>query len=737
MTELMPNIVMTEHLVHSNRTQERHARASQVAEKYAVIMAERAIRARVIPAGTDKAPAWSTSNTITFNADKLGDLTTPMQVASFKGLQVHELCHILFTPRNGSAIVRWVTQNNLYRYFNMLEDQRIETLWTALYPSTTPWLKATIYQHLLAEGSDWSLQYALVGGRKFVNARIRRTLYDKFKSQDLVAELKSIIDSYRTLTFTSPVDVETAKPLIKRYAEILVEAGVSPEPPQGGSGEGETPEGGCQIGNPTPCGSKGGEYDSTTTGRPLKKSEQDKAKAKAENTPVTDEDDVEPLEDDKDDSDLTDDDFDFGDPSDDDFEESEDGEDSGSGSDEDDEDDSDDDGGSNGGSGDDEDDDSEDDDSEDDDSEDDDSETEGETERGSEPQPKGKGTEGDKPVNGNGTEGDDGSDGDDESEDDGSETDSDEQGGNSAGAGKEDAPQSPPVSAQDLLKDALDNLLDIYGDQLADDIARISGELQLVGNRAEAPRDANWTTGSTTADARKGAYEFGRALEQLKVQYDPNWETEVEAGRLNIDRFMQEDVDLSEAFDRWDMGREDAVDIECVILLDKSGSMQTEIGMAYQSMWGIKSALDKVDASCTVVTFGSSTEVLYHANDKATNDLRNGGCGGGTEPLHALKYAQDVLANSARAVKLAIFITDGEWSRANECDEVVKTLREGGVLTALAYIPTSSYEADRIKEGKKVNAHQAEATSVITKADQLFGLGRTLVDVAIAKNLVK
>jgi hypothetical protein len=59
------------------------------------------------------------------------------------------------------------------------------------------------------------------------------------------------------------------------------------------------------------------------------------------------------------------------------------------------------------------------------------------------------------------------------------------------------------------------------------------------------------------------------------------------------------------------------------------------------------------------------------------------------------------------------------------------------VLTALAYIPTSSWEADRIAEGSAINAHQAEATAVITKADQLFGLGRTLVDVAIAKNLVR
>jgi Mg-chelatase subunit ChlD len=713
MTEMMPTIRMTEHLVHSDRTQERHARASQVAEKYAVIMAERAIRARVTPAGTHKAPAWSTSNTITFNADKLGDLTTPMQVASFKGLQVHELCHILFTPRNGSAIVRWVQGEGYWRYFNMLEDQRIETLWTAIYPSTTPWLKATIYQYLLSDSADWTMQYALVAGRKFVNPRIRRTLRDMFVRQDLVGELKSIIDTYRTLVFTNPADVETAKPLIKRYAEIMGEVGVTPEPPTGGEGgEGETPEGGCQIGT---C--SGGEYEPTPTGRPLKRSEQEKAKDKAQNAPVTDEDDVEPLED-KDDADLTDDDFDFGD---DDFDDSgDDTEGSDSGDDETDGDDTD--GGSGDDSGDDE-----------DDTEGDDSgEGEGEPITEHEGETEGEGE-------GEGTEGDDDSDTETEGETEGEPTDPDNVGGTGTGAGKEDAPASPPVSAQDLLKDALDNLLDIYGEQLADDIARISGELQLVGNRAEAPRDANWTTGSTTAEARKGAYEFGRALEQLKVQYDPNWETEVEAGRLNIDRFMQEDVDLSEAFDRWDMGREDAVDIECVILLDKSGSMGSQIGMAYQSMWGIKSALDKVDASCTVLTFGSNAEVLYHATDKATNDLRNGGVGGGTDPLHALKYAQDVLANSARAVKLAIFITDGEWSKAEQCDEVIKTLREGGVLTALAYIPTSVYEADLLASNpaRLVNAHQAEATSVITSADKLFGLGRMLVDVAIGKNLVK
>jgi len=665
------------HLVASGETRDRitarQQRASQIAEKYAIIMAERQIRARVMHAGTGQAPAWSTSNTITFNASHLGDLSTPLEVASFKGLQVHELCHIMFTPRTGSKIVTWVVKNKLHKYFNILEDMRIETLWTALYPSTTAWLKATIYQHLLGSGADMSRQYALLAGRKYINAQVRRTLRDKYVNQHHVVELKSITDAYRLLTFTSPADVETAKVLIARYAELLKEAGVDPDDDGKGDGTGTGGKG---------CGGTDGNYTPSDDGRPAGKKKQDKAKAKAKEAPVVDEDDVEPLEDDKAEDDLTDDDFDYGDPdAGDDIDE--DGEGDGSGSD----DDADDDGDDADGDG-----------QEGDDSGDD-------------------STDGGEPV--------DGSDGDSDG-DSGDDTDGDSTDGTASGKGGD----SLPVSARDLLKGALDNLLDIYGEQLADDIARINGELDLNSNGVAVPQDAKWLTGTVTAEARKGAYEFGRALEQLRTEFDPNWEAEVEAGRLNIDRYMQEDADLSEAFDRWEMGREDAVDIECVILLDKSGSMSSNIGRAYQSMWGIKSALDKVDASCTVVTFGSVAEVLYHADERATSNLRNGGVGGGTEPKHALKYAQDVLANSSRAIKLAIFITDGDWEETKACDEVIATLRDAGVLTTLAYI---GYH-DNVD---KVNAHGAESKTIISDASQLFGLGKQMVELGIAKNLVK
>ena len=59
-----------------------------------------------------------------------------MSVANLRGLNFHELSHILYTPRQGSEIVTWVKENDLFKAFNALEDQRIETLFTSRFPST-------------------------------------------------------------------------------------------------------------------------------------------------------------------------------------------------------------------------------------------------------------------------------------------------------------------------------------------------------------------------------------------------------------------------------------------------------------------------------------------------------------------------------------------------------------------------------------------------------------------------
>jgi Mg-chelatase subunit ChlD len=215
-------------------------------------------------------------------------------------------------------------------------------------------------------------------------------------------------------------------------------------------------------------------------------------------------------------------------------------------------------------------------------------------------------------------------------------------------------------------------------------------------------------------------------LERLKAQYDPEWEREVKSGRINASRLLR-GCELDEAFDKWRNGRDDAVDIEAVILLDNSGSMDGDRSVhASNAMWGLKRALDKVNASCTVLTFSEAVHMLYPAQEQAGITVKRTQPRGGTDPTKALKYAQRVFADSDRAVKVLFTITDGAWS-GNEADETIKVLRTAGVVTALAFINESPMEV--------IDPHNSEVVSHITNARDLLFLGRNLVKVATNRNL--
>jgi hypothetical protein len=149
-------------------------------------------------------------------------------------------------------------------------------------------------------------------------------------------------------------------------------------------------------------------------------------------------------------------------------------------------------------------------------------------------------------------------------------------------------------------------------------------------------------------------------------------------------------------------------------------------------MWAIKRAMDKINASTTVVKFESDTELVYSANERATHLVRSGHAGGGTEVLGGLAYAKSVLAESKRAIKICIVITDGYWYDGKRADEILQQLRRGGVLTALAYIDTGYYNNDTLT----IDSHGCEVAVNITDPRDLFSLGRSLVKAGIQRNLL-
>jgi hypothetical protein len=285
----------------------------------------------------------------------------------------------------------------------------------------------------------------------------------------------------------------------------------------------------------------------------------------------------------------------------------------------------------------------------------------------------------------------------------------------------------------DTLKDVLAKVYERRQEEIIDTIRQFNGEAKVNAKQVPVP-GKYWRQElrNVLPESVAASRSFGTELEQLRGDYDPYWDRRVNSGRLNVQRYITEH-DIDEAFDQWELGREDAVDIECVVLLDISGSMDWCIDNAYQSMWAIKRALDKVNATTTVVAYDTEAYTIYGPDERAGIQMKYSGSGGGTDPGKAIAYANSVLANSERAIKLLISITDGEWGTTPEVDSTVMRLRNAGVLTSLAFISNP----DHLKDGAtiSINNHGHEVAVNITDARDLFNLARRLVKLGTARNL--
>lgn len=291
------------------------------------------------------------------------------------------------------------------------------------------------------------------------------------------------------------------------------------------------------------------------------------------------------------------------------------------------------------------------------------------------------------------------------------------------------------VDALQAMQDSMDSARDSLTEQLREDVQKFKGEVSLDGRDVPAPSPVPMPRSELPApSAVKASVQFKQELLRIKAEHDPAWNYRVRKGRLNAKRYSLGGR-IDEVFDKFEQGRDDATDIEAVILLDTSGSMDEIRTEAYNSMWAIKRALDGINANATVLTFDSQSHTLYTANERATSVMKYSSTSGGTNPSHAIKYAQSVFANSDRAIKMLYVITDGAWGgygdpESASPDKVIADLSNAGVLTTLAYITTYS-EPDL----SAVNAHNCSAVALLRDPADLIQIGRAVVKQAIHRNL--
>lgn len=196
------------------------------------------------------APAWSDGRTVTFNANQIHNIATLEDIVQVTGFNYHELAHILYTPRKGTKVVTEVLNQGWRDAFNILEDQRIETFLTSVYPATIPYFVSTFTRYCAANPADWEFNFIIMYGRRYLPVDMRETFQLKFKHQQYVKQISKIVDQYRKLAF--PTDTAIALELIEKFHNLLIKMGIIKVNDPHGHSCGQRPE--ISVGRSAPVG---------------------------------------------------------------------------------------------------------------------------------------------------------------------------------------------------------------------------------------------------------------------------------------------------------------------------------------------------------------------------------------------------------------------------------------------------------------------------------------------------
>lgn len=560
----------------------------------------------------DGISGWSDGKTVMFNLDVVRALSET-DLTALNGLNYHELCHLIYTPRAGSELIQWAVKNKVQRAMNYLEDMRIETLFTARFPSTRLFLESNFISYVANHDvNNNDTLFLLTRGRRYIPLAIRQRIADCFIEAHgikVAQEVADVVDQYRTLVF--PRDFELAKPLIMRYSKIVG----SGNNPQGDNGEGQEGEGNQQgdelnLDCPNGCANR----KPMKNGRPLSQKEQNADSAKAQEADKQDK--AEQLNNKSDDETI------------------------------------------NGGDG-----------------------------------------QGDSTHEYN------------------DNVDSEQ---------LEQDTRKTDQDIADMLEQRAKEIRE--NEQVRREVRNFKEAVDTNSEYNGALKQARYRDEhvSLNSDIDLSAEKFGRELERLEVEAEPTWLRELSSGRLNVERTMNSDINsIDRMFDRW-QDADYSTEIEAVILLDNSGSMGYRITEACRSVWAIKRGLERINANTTVYAFNSGSRLLYSANENADpKNVRVLHTGGTTNPLMALKEAEQIFNMSSRTTKLLFIVTDGGFDHSEPCDDYIKAFNDSGVITSTVFIGYMHRDVD--VEYIEHYRHYAKYFNVISQPSDLVRIATDIV----------
>jgi uncharacterized protein with von Willebrand factor type A (vWA) domain len=178
-------------------------------------------------------------------------------------------------------------------------------------------------------------------------------------------------------------------------------------------------------------------------------------------------------------------------------------------------------------------------------------------------------------------------------------------------------------------------------------------------------------------------HDVSDALLDLKDESEPGWLKRTDSGRLNVRRLLNPNADADELFDRYEPGMMDASEMEAIVLVDVSSSMNGSTHALAEALWAIRRSVDDLEGRCTVFTYNSGPYGVI--DDRPDGRMFVPHASGGTVPESALVEAFRLIAGSQERNRLVVILTDGAWSGWRN-DDIIRAMNEHGVITVCALL---------------------------------------------------
>ena len=167
------------------------------------------------PEASVPAPAFTDGETVVFNMEHLvleGDIQDFNNAISIHGLNFHEVSHLLWSPRAGSDLIKFVVREGLTTIWNLAEDARIEALLIAKYPSLAKYLTAAVITQGL-DSKNPTVEYLMLAARDYLPLELRQSykqLLVNLNGLEWTNKVESLLQEYSTLDmrdYTRPKEV--------------------------------------------------------------------------------------------------------------------------------------------------------------------------------------------------------------------------------------------------------------------------------------------------------------------------------------------------------------------------------------------------------------------------------------------------------------------------------------------------------------------------------------------------